>query len=408
MEAIRAAIQSSETDHGEVTDREAERRSRIKLIASADFDQASYQIEWLVRRILVKGQFTIVGGPRKALKTSILADLVLSLGAGANQVTPTKASAPTSNRRGFLGHFPITAPARVAFFSGETGFATLKETAKRICAAKGIALAQSGVFWGSQLPRLSDPADLDLLAKTITDNRLQVIVVDPAYLALMGGGASVQMSNLFEVGPVLSDFSQACLEAGATPILVAHSRKYREAGERYEPLELEDLAFAGIQEFARQWILISRRAKYVPGSGEHKLWLNVGGSAGFSSVWAVNVDEGVVSEDFRGRTWDVSVMTAEDARLAAIAERDKKKAIEKQHEKARTRTAIITHLQKPEHKAGDSATGIAVGIGKSKARDIEDVLDVMLDEGVLVKVPIQKGKRKCDAYRLADDFDDED
>ena len=48
----------------------------------ADFADADYSCEWLVDDALALGQPAILGGPKKALKTGVSADLALSLGSG--------------------------------------------------------------------------------------------------------------------------------------------------------------------------------------------------------------------------------------------------------------------------------------------------------------------------------------
>ena len=61
----------------------------------------------------------------------------------------------------------------------------------------------------------------------------------------------------------------------------------------------EHIAWAGFQEWARQWLLIGRR-QYQPGSGEHRLWLNVGGSAGHSALWARTSAKGCMTASLQG------------------------------------------------------------------------------------------------------------
>jgi DNA-binding transcriptional ArsR family regulator len=133
------------------------------------------------------------------------------------------------------------------------------------------------------------------------------------------------------MGEVLGKITEACLTAGATPVFAHHTVKH--AGKKpgrngtlyqtYEPAELGDLAFAGFAEFARQWLLIARREDYEPGTGLHRLWLTTGGSAGFNGCDALDVDEGVMQEDFSGKKWEVRVQTqAEAARSQVTAKLD--------------------------------------------------------------------------------------
>ena len=43
------------------------------------------------------------------------------------------------------------------------------------------------------------------------------------------------------------------------------------------------------------------------GEGFHQVRMSVGGSAGHSGEWNVDVSEGVLGNDFQGRKWDVGI-----------------------------------------------------------------------------------------------------
>ena len=133
--------------------------------------------------------------------------------------------------------------------------------------------------------------------------------LDPLSLCLLDGAQAGAASNLYDVGPRLRSAAQACLDAGATPVFVHHTTKGGARQGAGAP-DLEDLAFAGVGAFARQWLLVRRRAPYRPGSGRHQLVLAAGGSAGHSGCWHVDVDEGALQEDFSGRRWRATARPA--------------------------------------------------------------------------------------------------
>jgi replicative DNA helicase len=363
---------------------------RFNPIDSTAFATGNYRPTWLVKRLLVRNQPGVIGGPRKSLKTGIILDLAISLGSG----------------RPFLGMFDVYKPVRCAVISGESGEHTLQETFFRICHVKGIEPSSVNCLWDFRLPQLANAADLTALETGLRDNAVEVLFLDPLYLCMLGGiaGRELEASNLFETGPLLLAVTEACRNAGTTPILAHHARKNRK--DPYQPMELDDLAFAGIQEFARQWMLVSRREPFEMSDegAVHKLWLTVGGSVGHGGTWGVDIDEGVLNEFFGGRRWTVTVEKATVARREEAEAGDKKQqAREVARGKADDAKVLAAIDTADPERQGASCRKIRDLAGISPARvtrAIQRLLDDAIIENIEVAVAIgSNATRKCNGLR---------
>jgi hypothetical protein len=306
-EILRHGRNGSELDEvAQLIDRFRETRSdtsdeiAYRVVKGTELATATHEIEYIVDGIYAANQPMIIGGGKKNLKTNSLLDLGVSMTTGSS----------------FLGKFAVNRRVRVLIMTGESGEATVAETCQRIARAKQVDLNDDLII-SHDLPRVEEPLHQQALKKLLRAERPEVIILDPAYLVMSGDDAA----SLFKTGGVLRAVTELCKSEGASLILAHHTKKKsngnRGSFESFSPPELEDLSWAGFQEFARQWLLYSRRAPYDPeNAGHHEMWLSAGGSAGHSSLWSVTVDEGLRS-DPGGRRWDVEVNSPTVARQSS-------------------------------------------------------------------------------------------
>lgn len=365
---------------------------RFDVLNMAGFMSVKEEHDWLVEKILARDQPCVFGGGKKMLKTSVAIDLAISLATGTN----------------FLGHFEVRTKRRVGVFSAESGKITLKGLAKRILRRLGDGCPQHEhipIYWCFDVPKFSDETDLKALTYRIRQHKLEVVIIDPLYLCALSGSKSGDASNMYHMGPLFRAAADACLKAGATPIYVHHSRKMPNSGKdkwsKYEPLDLDDLAFAGIAEFARQWVLLSRREAYLPHEGTHQLWLSVGGSAFGGRVYGLTVEEGKFDGTFSGRKWIPRITSFEDViEEQQLLRRDRQAA--KEAAKNDQRQQILDILALPEFKDGATLTKLRnKGINRARlAAGLEALCASGEVEQCNVIQPGGPGNRAYAAYRL--------
>jgi replicative DNA helicase len=363
---------------------------RWEAIDSKAFASRDYRPNWLVKGALVDRQPCVIGGPQKSLKTTIG---VVDLGISLASATP------------WLGKFDVPVQRRTCIVSGESGPWTLQETARRICKARGLILQDLGnqLFWQFRLPQLSIPEQLTAMRDGLKRDEIAVAIIDPLYLSLLNGNSDLAASNLYDIGPLLLRVAETCLAVNATPILLHHTTK--PSAKKLEPLDLTDLAFSGVSEFARQWVLLSRREPHEGGSGQHALWLVLGGSCGHGGHYAVNVNEGQLSDDFSGRTWEICVMPVSEARDLEKETRTNAKEEARRQRDGDDERAIIRALETLSSKNAPVPYGrIRALSGLSKDRmnsAVERLLANKRVKSATVKVTIGNGgKRPSPALRI--------
>lgn len=336
----------------------------FRTFSAAELDAGHFAVEYLVEKLLVRGQPAILAAPSKCLKTTLAIDLAISLASGLP----------------FMGAIKVSEALPVVMMTGESGTGTLQETCRRISRSKGILFSSlSSLRVSDEVPHLFNQSHLDGVAVLLDRHQAKVLICDPVYLMIDGSMAG----NLFVMGQQLMGLASLCMERGVTLVLLHHTPKKRQSGGQYSPLTLADFSWSGFAEFARQWLLINRRFPFVHGSGSHRLWLVCGGSAGHSGLWQVDVEEGP-NTAAEGREYQISVRTKDYLDVeSADCDRLVKQTSKRTHELRKS--AVLAEL--PDQELGGKGltrTVISQRTGVN-AHNLEAILDLLGADGLLAR-----------------------
>ena len=360
-------------------------KTRFQWLDCQALISGNFKLEFLVENVLAQHQPGVIAGSSKSLKTSVMIDLAVSLASQAF----------------FLGKFKVKQPYRVGIMSGESGMATIQNCYRRVCEARTweADVTKLSIWWCESVANFSSLEDLHELRRFIRKQSLEVLMVDPLYQAL----PEVDAASLAKMGEVLRATNQICHDTGCTLILVHHTIKRPGFGSNrsvFEPLEREDIHGAGINEWMRQWLLINRREVYAA-DGTHKLNLVLGGSAGHSSRWALDVDEGRFSpSEFGGlEKWEVSLDTLSDAReQVRQAKATEKEAQTQERVDQRVKRILDALVANPDGLPMTRIRDLSGGPGKNFTSAWEVVLATGEIEPVFLF--LSGKKTSTEAYRL--------
>jgi hypothetical protein len=361
-----------------------------RVVSAAELDAGNDQPRYLIPGILAAGEAGGIYGPAKSLKTSLAADLLISLASG----TP------------FLGRFPVPEPGKVLFFSCRAGLAGMQSLARRICRERGLSLASLENFaLSSDLADRDRGVDLRAFRALLQREKPICVVIDPVGLAV----SADKRRDRFALGDLFGQLGELCHSLGIALLVVPPCKRSTRLGR---PATLDDVAGNGFAELSAQWLLVSRRRAYESDSGHHELWLSAGNGAGHQGLWALDVEEGrapavpdegpIAPVDPDSRTWKTTLSSVAWAEARADEQEAQRKEEHRLRRWAATcachRVRVLKHLI--GYPEGRTANGIRDTLGINGVR-IKEILERLIREGLVETVELEHAKRTDILYRLA-------
>jgi hypothetical protein len=181
-------------------------------------------------------------------------------------------------------------------------------------------------------------------------------------------------------------------------VLLHHVKKG--SGNDFQPVELSAISWSGFAEMARQWLLLSRREAYEPGSGLHRLHLSVGGSAGHGGLWGLDVDEGQYQAGV-DRQWNVTVLDSSDIKTATSDRREAGREAKRAEQLEADRKEIVAAAVKLTN--GETKNGLRDRVGCGHRR-FDVAFSSLTTDGTMLPATITRANnQRYEGWRLRDD-----
>jgi hypothetical protein len=349
----------------------------LQTLTSEELDGGDFTVEYLCEGVVPRAQPGVIGGPSKACKTSWTVYLFLCMALG----------------RKFLDIFDCPKPIRCGLLSAESGLGSLQGQARRIVASMGETLGNvKNLHWSPSVLDLGNDTHLAAVEKWIRDEGLEALGLDPVYLLFPGVGEA--SNNLYAWGKFLNPLASICQRTGCTLVLNHHFRKT--GTDPFGQPELSDLSNSGIANFVRWWGLINRRTKYDPEKrGQHEFWMSFGGSAGHSSAWAVDLDEGYMTGAWN---WQARPAGAARAEIADERETARERRKEERERKALEENAANLLAVFQSRPAGETKSAAWID-ARLNANHGSQALSHLIKQGLLEATDVKKGKVTHPGYK---------
>lgn len=255
-----------------------------RIITAKQLREMDCQREWIIPHILPVGEQMVIGAPEKSLKTSILMEIAVTIAAGDCLFERQR--------------FRCTQRRRVLFLTAESGWVSVKNLKLRVTRSKGIhpEAIDEWLQLGDELPVIETDTDIAALTDYAIDQKIGVVMIDPAYIAMFAEGSRKQSGDVLTMGPLLRRLTKFQRITNATVILAHHTRKppKNQYGKWQSHItRFDDLAQAGFAQWMRCWLLLSRLKEYRH-DGWHTIQIEAGGSAGHSGLYVLTVNEGKI------------------------------------------------------------------------------------------------------------------
>ncbi|OAN40340.1 hypothetical protein A4X20_14565 [Mycolicibacterium iranicum] len=231
---------------------------RFRLVSARELGQPIKPMRWLVRGIWPERSAGVLGGDKKALKTWNLQAIALAVATGS----------------ALFDEYPVTTSGSVLYLCGEGGQDTFANRHQVIAARYGItpdALLDIPLGAEFGVAMLTDREFTEAVKRHLDELQPKLVILDPLYAY---HPSDVEVQNIYQRGPMLANL-RTLIGGEAALIVGDHFNKTAARG-----LDLDNIAQAGMAQWADSWILQKHRAAPDLDTGKFCLEVETGSRRG--------------------------------------------------------------------------------------------------------------------------------